>query len=61
MKMYESFLFSLLDFADALANPIQYLSENEKRAQQLEALLMDEEASAESSSADPAVQKVTNK
>eukprot|EP00795_Rhopilema_esculentum_P013424 gene13424-4293_t len=45
------------DFADALANPIQYLSENEKRAQQLEALLMDEEASAENSSADPAVQK----
>eukprot|EP00794_Sanderia_malayensis_P017475 gene17475-19222_t len=32
------------DFADALANPIQYLSMNEKRTQQLEALLMDESA-----------------
>jgi len=46
------------DFADALANPIQYVSENEKRSQQLEALLMDEEATADSSAAtEPTVQK----
>eukprot|EP00112_Aurelia_sp_Birch-Aquarium-sp1_P001907 Seg1208.8 transcript_id=Seg1208.8/GoldUCD/mRNA.D3Y31 product="1-phosphatidylinositol 4 5-bisphosphate phosphodiesterase beta-1" protein_id=Seg1208.8/GoldUCD/D3Y31 len=44
------------DFADALANPIQYLSENEKRTQQLEALLMDEDAE-DSTDAEPVVQK----
>ena len=49
----------ILDFADALANPIQYVSEDEKRSQQLEALLMDEEATAESSTtAEPVVQRV---
>ena len=52
-------MFYFADFADALANPIQYVSENEKRSQQLEALLMDEEATADSSAAtEPTVQKV---
>lgn len=50
----------ILDFADALANPIQYLSENEKRTQQLEALLMDEDAE-DSTDAEPVVQKVRNR
>lgn len=53
------FSFCILDFADALANPIQYVSENEKRSQQLEALLMDEEGTAETSAiAEPAIQRV---
>ncbi len=44
-------MFFVLDFADALANPIQYLSMNEKRTQQLEALLMDETEDVEENSA----------
>ena len=32
-----------IDFADALANPMKYLSEKEKRTQQLEALMMMDE------------------
>ena len=53
-------MFLFADFADALANPIQYVSENEKRSQQLEALLMDEEATADGSEAtEPTVQKVS--
>ena len=52
--------FYILDFADALANPIQYVSENEKRSQQLKALLMDEEATAENSAViEPTVQRVS--
>ena len=41
--------FFSVDFAEALANPIQFLSEEEKRGQQLEALMMDEEAAPQES------------
>merc|ERR1719494_438053 len=34
---------SFSDFADALANPMKYLSEKEKRAKQLESLMDDDE------------------
>ena len=36
-------LLNTLDFADALANPMKYLSEKEKRAKQLESLMDDDE------------------
>ena len=32
----------MLDFADALANPMKYISEKEKRSQQLEALMVED-------------------
>ena len=57
LLIYDLRLLICTDFADALANPIQYLSENEKRTQQLEALLMDE--SAESVNNEQAAQRVS--